>query len=164
MATKPALTNDKLSNALSRLSAMSPPKPVDTVSDVADVVSALPASSISLAPVASEAEVIETGVKSTRSRSQPSEATNAMDTLRRAPSKPPSVVITKEIKKWGRPTTKVGDIKANYVKISPAIPRALKDRLDDALPRLRRDAALNVKTMEDIVTEALDAYLVKHRG
>jgi hypothetical protein len=81
------------------------------------------------------------------------------DMLRDAPTKRPTYMQEKPYAKMGRPTQKQGDLKTDYVKISPAIPRNIKDRLDDALPGLRRDPAAGVLTMEDVVTKALDAYL-----
>lgn len=108
--------------------------------------------------VTAKASVAETSRPQRVSKPNKDVAAKA-DMLRDAPTKRPTYMQEKPYAKMGRPTQKQGDLKTDYVKISPAIPRSIKDRLDDALPGLRRDPTAGVLTMEDVVTQALDAYL-----
>ena len=94
-----------------------------------------------------------------RQRRAENNVDNKAAMLRATPPKDLVYLQEKKYAKMGRPTQKQGDLKTDYVKISPAIPRSVKDRLDDALPGLKRDPSSGVLTMEDVVTKAIDAYL-----
>lgn len=143
MTNKNVAQNDRLMNSLARLAALPP------------------------ATAQMNAETESSTVPRERESVSPFQTTKKKATtlpperaLANAPTKAPTVMIAKDLpKRMGRPTQKTGDLKADYVKISPAIPRDLKDRMDRAMLDLRKEESLGILTMEDLVSKAVDEFL-----
>jgi hypothetical protein len=150
MATsKTPSTDPKLQNSLARLAALAP-APVPTE-----------------APEASTSPVESFPAAQGQSEATPAEAVAAaVQTLRTAPKKRPVVLVERVDApgplKVGRKTNKTGDLQTDYVKISPKIPVVLKDKADLALLTLRKDASHGVRSLEDLITKAMEQYLHGH--
>ena len=143
MTTKNVAQNDRLMNSLARLAAL-PPVTAQMNAETASKTEPRERESVPPLPT----------TKKTVTSPSPERV------LSKAPTKAPTVMIAKEPpKRMGRPTQKTGDLKADYVKISPAIPRDLKDRMDRAILDLRKEENLGILTMEDLVSKAVDEFL-----